>query len=308
MVSLSSFLLNSNGSIRDALDTINNNGCGICFVVKDSVLIGIATDGDVRRALLNNVSIDASIELAMNKSFKSLPVNSDPKTIRDEISHKIRYLPLCDGEGRLVDVADIRRSHTIPVLEPKLEKTEFEYVHDCLETGWISSQGRYVKDFEQIFSEMHSGMTALAVSNGTTALHLALMALGISDDDEVIVPNITFAATINAVLYCNATPVICEVSYADWCIDVNELEKLITPKTKAVIPVHLYGVPCEMDKLVSLCKAKSIHIIEDCAESLGSKFDGTVVGTFGDAATFSFFGNKTISTGEGLWFYLKIKI
>ena len=292
-------IVESTCTIRDALLLIDKAGTGICFVVENNVLIGIATDGDIRRALINNVSIDDAVRNAMNHDFQSLPFDSPAARIKDALTNRIKYLPLCDKSGKIVDVADVRKYHSIPVLEPKIAQTEFDLVMDCLQTGWISSQGGYVREFEKLFSDMHNQMYALAVSNGTTALHLALAALGIGEGDEVIVPDITFAATINAVLYCNATPVICEVSSETWCIDVREFRKLITRKTKAIIPVHLYGVPCEMDEIVSICKDKGIYIVEDCAEAIGSEFNGKIVGTFGDAATFSFFGNKTISTGEG---------
>ncbi len=299
MQKLENLLIDVGHNIRDALLAINTNGCGICFVTENDVLVGVITDGDIRRTLLKNNTLECPIAHVMNRNFVSLPVNSVEAKIRQSFSSTIKLVPLCDQQGKVVDVADVLRSHRIPVLEPELTGNELEYVQDCINTNWISSQGSYVKRFETIFEELHPGMHALAVSNGTVALHLALAAIGVSEGDEVIVPDLTFAATINAVIYCKAVPVICEIDPNTWCIDPKELEKLITPKTKAIMPVHLYGQVCQMDILCELVQKHDVFMVEDCAEALGSLWNHEPVGIFGDAATFSFFGNKMISTGEG---------
>ena len=173
-----------------------------------------------------------------------------------------------------------------------LNGNELNYLNDCITTNWISSKGKYVSKFENIFEVLHPNYYALAVSNGTTALHLALVALGIKEGDEVIIPDSTFAATINAVLYCNATPVICEINNETWCIDENEIKSLITSKTKAIIPVHLYGLPANMKEIMKIANNSNLFVLEDCAEAIGSKIDDKRVGTFGDCSTFSFYGNK----------------
>jgi perosamine synthetase len=292
----------SNQSIREILELIDLNSRGICFIA-DSVdspkIIGLVTDGDIRRAILSGCDTNHLVSKVMNERFISLNFRSSESLIRSRFSDEIKIIPLLDDNGVLVGIADALKSHAIPVLEPDLSGNEVKYVLDCIESNWISSQGRYVTRFEREFENLHQEMFALAVSNGTVALHLALMTLGIGPDDEVIVPNITFAATINAVLYCGATPVICEIDPISWCIDIEAIKKLTTPKTKAIIPVHLYGQVCDMPDLALFAESKNIYIIEDCAESLGSVINGRLVGTFGDASTFSFFGNKTISTGEG---------
>ena len=299
MQSLNNLIIDSRQSIRDALVAIDINGHGVCFVTESEVLVGVATDGDIRRALLSDVSLECSIEEVMNKDFVSLSVNSDEKIIRQSFAASIKVIPLCDDSGRVVDIADVLRSHRIPVLEPELSGKEIEYVQDCINTNWISSQGSYVRKFEEIFNELHQGMHSLAVSNGTAALHLALVALGVSEGDEVIVPDLTFAASVNAILYCNATPVLCEIDSSTWCIDIEEVKKLITPRTKAILPVHLYGQVCNMDSLRDIALEFGLFMIEDCAEAIGSKWNNIPVGVFGEAAIFSFFGNKLISTGEG---------
>jgi len=150
-----------------------------------------------------------------------------------------------------------------------------------------------------MFADYMKCSEALTVSNGTVALHLALVALGVGVGDEVIVPDLTFAATINAVIYVGATPVIVDVTGETWTMDPEGVAEAITSRTKALIPVHLYGHPADMDALMTLADRHGLLVVEDCAEALGSEYKDHPVGTFGDAATFSFYGNKTITTGEG---------
>jgi perosamine synthetase len=287
-------------TLKDALSQINDNAMGICFVVDESgCLTGIITDGDVRRALLNNIGIDEPVITAMNRNFFHLPVETDNAEILKYLSDEIKIIPLLDQSGRLVDYATFNKIRRIAVAAPLLSGNELAYVTDCIVSNWISSQGRYVRLFEQMFSEYHLGLPALAVSNGTVALHLALEALGIKKGDEVIVPDLTFAASINSIIYTGATPVLAEVDKITWNIDTGMLEALVTPNTKAIMVVHLYGLPCDMDAILAFANKHNLLIIEDCAEALGSLYNGNPVGIFGDASTFSFYGNKTITTGEG---------
>ena len=186
-----------------------------------------------------------------------------------------------------------------PVYKPFLSGNERKYVNDCLDTTWISSKGEYLEKFENMFSKYIGVNHCTAVSNGTVALHLALLALGIGVGDEVIVPTLTYIAPVNAITYVGAKPVFVDSNLDDWQISIDDVLNKITVNTKAVIAVHLYGHPCDMDKLVDICKSHNIYLIEDCAEAIGSKFSNRYVGSFGDISTFSFFGNKTITTGEG---------
>lgn len=187
----------------------------------------------------------------------------------------------------------------IPIYQPNLSGNEKKYVLDCLESTWISSKGKYIAQFEEGFANYVGIKHATGVCNGTVALHLALLALGVGPGDEVIVPTLTYIASVNAISYVGAVPVFCDSIFSTWQMDPDEVKKKITTKTKAVMAVHLYGHPCDMDRLTSLCKENDIFLVEDCAEAIGSKYNGKNVGTFGDIATFSFFGNKTITTGEG---------
>lgn len=186
-----------------------------------------------------------------------------------------------------------------PVYQPQLAGKEKEYVIDCLDSTWISSKGKYVNQFENVFSDYIDVKYATAVSNGTVALHLAMVALGIGRDDEVIVPTFTYIASVNSVVYVGAKPVFADSIEKTWQLDPEDVIRKITPKTKAIMAVHLYGQSCEIEKLREICDAHKIFLIEDCAEALGTKFKERHVGTLGDISTFSFYGNKTITTGEG---------
>lgn len=190
-------------------------------------------------------------------------------------------------------------SNMIPVYQPTLSGNEKRYVNECLDSTWISSKGKFISEFEREFAEYVEIEFATTVSNGTVALHLALEGLGIGPGDEVIVPTFTYIASVNAITYTGATPVFVDSLSETWQVDPEDIEKKITDKTRAIMIVHLYGHPCEMDPIVRLAKENNIFIIEDCAEAFGSRYKNRHVGTFGDVSTFSFFGNKTITTGEG---------
>lgn len=187
----------------------------------------------------------------------------------------------------------------IPVSAPMLVGREKEYVLDCMDSSWISSCGKYVERFETAFANFCGTRHALACCNGTAALHLALMALGVGPGDEVIVPTLTFVATANAVTYCGARSVFVDSEPETWTLDPNSIEALITPRTKAIIVVHLYGHPADMDAVLEIARRHQLFVIEDAAEAHGALYKGRRVGSLGDAACFSFYGNKIIATGEG---------
>ncbi len=178
-------------------------------------------------------------------------------------------------------------------------ENESKYVNECIRTGWVSSKGRFVSKFEDDFSNFLGVKRSTSVSNGTVALHLALKVLGIGPGDEVIVPTLTYIASVNAISYVGATPIFVDSESDTWNIDPNLISEKISHKTKAILLVHLYGAPCNMEAIIKICKDKNLYLIEDAAEAFGTKQDGKYVGSFGDIATFSFFGNKTITTGEG---------
>ena len=190
-------------------------------------------------------------------------------------------------------------SERIPVYQPRLTGNVATYVNECLTSGWISSRGDFIPRFEEAFAAFTGAAAATSVANGTVAIHLALEALEIGPGDEVIVPSFTYVASVNTILQTGATPVFVDCLEATLQVDPAAVAAAIGPRTKAVLVVHLYGHPCDMGAIVPLCEAHGLLLVEDCAEAFGATWSGRHVGTFGDAATFSFFGNKTITTGEG---------
>ena len=194
-------------------------------------------------------------------------------------------------------MADDRRQ--IPVSMPDLSGREEEYVIDCLRSTWISSKGEYLSRFEEQFAGFCGARHAVACNNGTTALHLALVALDIGPGDEVLVPTLTFIASANTVHYCGATPVFVDSLPDTWNMDPEDAARKIGPKTRAIMPVHLFGSPAPMEPLLELARAHGLAVIEDAAEAHGATYDGNAVGALGDIGTFSFYGNKIVTTGEG---------
>lgn len=187
----------------------------------------------------------------------------------------------------------------IPVARPNMSGNERKYVNDCLDSSWISSAGYYIEKFESEFAKYVGTKYAISTNNGTTALHLALIALGVKPGDEVLIPTVTYIATANAVKYCGATPVLCESNGMDFNICVDDLKRKVNSKTKGIIAVHLYGHPANMLEINKVAKDNGLWVVEDAAEAHGAKVNGVSVGALGDCATFSFFGNKIITTGEG---------
>ena len=187
----------------------------------------------------------------------------------------------------------------IPISLPDVSGNEKKYLNECIDTGWVSSIGEFVQKFETKFAAFCHQPYGVSVNSGTAALHLALRVLDIGEEDEVIVPALTFAATANAVLYQRAIPVLADCQPDCWNIDPEEIRSLITPRTKAIIPVHLYGLPCDMEKIMEIANGRNIPVVEDCAEAHGAVYAGKPVGGFGRIACYSFYGNKMITTGEG---------
>lgn len=187
----------------------------------------------------------------------------------------------------------------IPISQPSITEKEKEYAIDAINSTWISSLGKYIDRFEAEFAQFCETRFAICVSNGTVAIQLALAAHGIGKDDEVIMPNLSFIATANAVLHAGAKPIFADIDPETYCIDPDTIEELITSKTKAIMPVHLYGHPADMRKIQEIANKHSLWVIEDSAEAHGATAYGKKVGSWGHCATFSFYGNKNLTTGEG---------
>ncbi|WP_390533042.1 DegT/DnrJ/EryC1/StrS family aminotransferase [Sulfurisphaera ohwakuensis] len=183
--------------------------------------------------------------------------------------------------------------------KPEIGKEEEEEILKVVRSGWISSASPVVREFEEKFSNYIGRRYGVATSNGTTALHLAVTALGIKEGDEVIVPDLTFVSPVNVVLYNKAKPVLVDIEEENWGLDPEKVRKVITDKTKAIIVVHLYGNPAKITELKEIAEEKGLYLIEDCAEAHGAEYEGKKVGSFGDISCFSFYANKIITTGEG---------
>ena len=228
------------------------------------------------------------------------PANLKPEDLGD----LAQVIPGRDPELRVsipripVSETDLR-SRVIPVCEPTLGGNEAAYVLDCIESNWISSAGKYIPRFEETFAEVCGARHGVACANGTVALHLALATLGIGPGDEVILPTFTMIASINAISYTGATPVLVDSEPYTWNLDLNQVADKITPRTRAVIPVHTYGHPVDMDPLLDMAEKHGFYVVEDAAESHGAEYKEHKTGSLGHAGCFSFYANKIITTGEG---------
>lgn len=187
----------------------------------------------------------------------------------------------------------------IPVCEPLLEGNELKYISEAVKIGWISSNGKFVKLFEEKFAEYCGAKYAVSACNGTAALHIALISLGIGKGDEVIIPSFTMIASAFSICYTGAMPVFVDVDKDTWNININLIEEKITTKTKAIMAVSIFGHPCEMDEVREIAKKYNLFIIEDAAESHGAEYKGIKTGNLADITAFSFYANKNLTTGEG---------
>lgn len=187
----------------------------------------------------------------------------------------------------------------IPIYQPDLSGNEKKYLVECVESTWISSRGKFIDQFEEEFIKFTRVPFATSVNNGTVAIHLALEALEIGAGDEVIVPTLTYIASVNPIVQVGATPVFVDSLEATWQVNPEDIKRKITSKTRAIMVVHLYGQSADMDAIMKIASEHNLLVVEDCAEAFGTFYKGQHVGTFGDVGTFSFFGNKTITCGEG---------
>ena len=210
----------------------------------------------------------------MNRQFQSGSRDVPREAILKRLDHRIRHLPLLDDAGRPVDMVSWNEIWRMPISEPSLGGNELKYVADCINTMWISSQGAYIGKFEKAVSDFIGVPFGLTVSNGTNALQLALVALKIGRGDEVIVPSITFGACGNAVIHAGATPVFVDIDAQTKTIDPAAIEAAITPRTKAIMPVHLYGHPADMDPILEIAARHGLKVVEDCAEAIGAEYKG----------------------------------
>lgn len=288
-------------TIRQTMQAINKGSLGIALIVEpgSGCFEGLVTDGDIRRALLDGHGLESPVSVVRRPESKTAFIETSREEIAKLFSDLVRVVPLLNDKKQVVDLMVFDRRVHFPVSEPLLGEKELVYVSECVLTGWVSSAGKFVTRFEEVFAEFCGTKYAITTSNGTTALHLALLALGIGPGDEVIVPSLTFIATANAVTYTGARPIFADSETETWNIDPAVIEGLITSRTRAIIPVHLYGHPADMDPILEIAAKHNLKVIEDAAEAHGATYKGSRVGGIGDMGVFSFYGNKIVTTGEG---------
>ena len=293
--------LPASSTIRQTMQTIDKGALGLALLIdpKTKRFVGLVTDGDIRRALLKGYGLESQISDVPHPEPKKARVGMTPRQIADLFSEPVRVVPLLDDNDRVVDLALFDQRMHLPVAAPSLGDKELQYVSECVLTGWVSSAGKFVRLFEKALADFCGCDYAVSTSSGTAALHLALLALEIGEGDEVIVPSLTFIATANAVTYTGARPVFVDSEPETWNIDPNKIEEAITSRTRAIIPVHLYGHPTNMDPVMEIASRHGLAVIEDAAESHGARYKGRMVGSIADAGIFSFYGNKIVTTGEG---------
>lgn len=293
--------IHEDSTIREAMKAISLGAFGAALSVeKESKFFNrIITDGDIRRALLNGYGLQSAIKTIDKQAVVFVPKDTPYSEVTALFSERIKIIPVVNSQNQVVDLHFHDQRNHIAVASPFFDDEEIKLVNECMVSGWISSSGKFVTQFEKMVAE-HTGVNyAITSSSGTSALHLILMAYGIGLGDEVIVPSMSFIATANAVSYTGAKPIFVDSDLESWNIDPYQIESMITEKTKAIIVVHLYGHPADMDLIKNIAKKYNLKVIEDAAEAQGAKYKGKNVGTLADAAMFSFFGNKIITTGEG---------
>jgi perosamine synthetase len=293
-------LLPESSDLHAVMERLNAGIQGIVLLIDDDGrLTGVMTDGDVRRAILAGASLTSSARCHMSRRF----VAGQSSRAREEnlslLTERCRHVPVLDDEGRPLEILSWAQLWKTALVNPSLSGNEIKYVLDCLTSGWISSAGAYVGRFEKALAELHGSRGAIACSSGTAALHLALLATGIGPGDEVIVPSFTFGATANAVVQVGATPVFVDVDSATWTMTAESVSAAATERTRAVIPVHIYGHPANMPAIMQVARDRGLHVIEDVAEAMTARVGGQLAGTFGHIGCYSFFSNKIMTTGEG---------
>lgn len=293
-------LVAPDANLRKVLETIDKTGLGVALVVnRDGQLLGLATDGDVRRALLNGHGLETPVTTIMNAK----PVTAKKGTPREEIfglfEYEIRHVPVVDEAGKVCDLLCFNElSKKIPWALPYIGTEEETEVADTVRSTWIT-MGPKVERLEREVASYVGAKHAIAVSNGTAALDVALKMLGIRPGDEVILPALTYIATANAVLYQHATPVLADVEAETFNLDPRDVARRITPKTRAILAIDYGGQSADWDALTRIAADAGVHLIEDGAQSIGAEYKGKALGSFGVVSTISFHAAKVITSVEG---------
>lgn len=287
-------------TIKEVMEGIDKGSLRIAVIVgKTRRLIGVATDGDIRRALLSGKRLDSKIKEVMHKNpITALEETPATELLETMLAEDILQIPIVNREGRVIHIALFSELRTIPLSSPDITHKEVEIINQVLSTPFLSI-GPKIKEFENKISTYIGTKYGIGVNSGTSGLHLCVRSLGIKDGDEVITTPFSFIASSNCILFERAKPVFVDIEEDSLCLDVEKIEERITPKTKAILPVHIFGHPCKMDKISQIATKYNLSVIEDACEALGSEYMGRRVGSFGNVAVFAFYPNKQITTAEG---------
>jgi len=297
---IESILVKEQSTIKDGMERITKSGLRIVLVVDENKkLVGIATDGNIRRALLSGKDFNCPIkEIMVVQPVTVKEGTPAAKILEIMLERNIQEIPIIDNQGRVVDLVLLKELKSIPLSSPDITHKEVEVVTQVLSTPYLSI-GPKIKEFEKIVADYIGVKYAVAVNSGTSGLHLCVRSLDIKDDDEVITAPFSFIASANCLLFERAKPVFVDIDESTLCIDVNKIEKAITKKTKAILPVHIFGQTCQMDKIMEIAKKYNLAVIEDACEAIGGEYRDKKAGSFGDVGVFAFYPNKQITTAEG---------
>jgi perosamine synthetase len=289
-----------NNTIKEVMGGIDKGSLRIAIIVdNEERLVGVATDGDIRRALLSGKKLNSPIHEVMHIN-PTIASEGTPATelLEMMLEKDILQIPVVDHKGNVIDIALFSELKTIPLSSPDITNKEVEIINEVLSTPFLSI-GPKIKEFEDKLLDYIGTEYALAVNSGTSGLHLCIKSIGIKEGDEVITTPLSFIASSNCILFERGKPIFVDIEEDTLCIDVERIEEKITEKTKAILPVHLFGHPCKMDKIMEIAEEYNLLVIEDACEALGSEYMGKKVGSFGKAAVFAFYPNKQITTAEG---------
>lgn len=292
--------IKENNTIQEAMERINKSGIRIVLVVDENKkLLGVVTDGDIRRALLTGKDFENPIkEIMITNPIVALEGTPATDLLDRMLEKGIQEIPIINNKGILIDIALLQELKSIPLSSPDISHKEVEIINQVLSTPFLSI-GPKVKEFERKIADFIGAKYAVATNSGTSGLHLCIKSLDIKDGDEVITTPFSFIASANCILFERAKPIFVDINKNTLCMDVNKIEEKITKKTKAILPVHVFGHPCQMNEILTIAKKYNLAIIEDACESLGSEYKSKKVGIFGNAAVFAFYPNKQITTAEG---------
>lgn len=297
---VNSIILQENNTIREAMERIEKTGLRIVLITdKNKKLLGVATSGDIHRSLLSGKDFNTSIKRIMiTNPITALEGTSATELLETMLTKGIYEIPIVNINGIVVDIALLPELKKIPLSSPDITHKEVEIINQVLSTPHLSI-GPKIKEFEKKIADYIGVKYAVAVNSGTSGLHLCVRSLDIKDGDEVITTPFSFISSANCMLFERAKPVFVDIDKDTLCIDVNKIEEKITKKTKAILPVHIFGHSCEMDKIMEIANKYKLVVIEDACEALGTEYKGKKVGSFGNVGVFSFYPNKPLTTSEG---------